>query len=82
MQLLSALGGGLWVIPVGLLLASIWSFYRGYRSSKSNSTLQNGFIGVKDNTGNVPIWETSGFIFGCGFLIASLGSFFWMLAEK
>jgi len=82
MQLLSALGGGLWIIPAGLLLASLWSFYRGYRSSKSNSTQDMGIGGIKDNTGNVPIWQTSGFVFGCGFLIASIGSYLWMMSEK
>ena len=82
MQLLSALGGGLWIIPVGLFLASLWSFYRGYQSSKSNSTTDRGAMGVEDNTGNVPIWKTSGFLFGCILLACSICSFLWMQSEK
>lgn len=37
MTLLSALGGGLWIIPLGLFLASVWSFYRGWMQWKSGS---------------------------------------------
>ena len=82
MNLLSAFGGGLFIIPLGLFLGSLWSFYRGYRSSKSNSTTQDGFRGVKNNTGNVPIWNTSGFVFGCILLAATIGTMLWMNAEK
>jgi len=79
MTLLSAFGGGLWIIPTITFLGSLWSFYRGYRSSKSNSSLTNIRV---DNTGNVPIYQTSGFVFGCILLAATIGIVLWMNSEK
>lgn len=69
MTLLSAFGGGLWIIPLGLLLASIWSAYRGYRSSKSNSTTQVPG-GIINNTGNVPFYKTGGGAFSIILFLA------------
>ena len=81
MQLLGVFGGGLWIIPVILFLAAGWSFYRGYRSSKSNSTITT-YQGVQDNTGNVPIYQTGGFVFGCIFIVALIAVIFLMAADK
>ena len=71
MTLLSAFGGGLWIIPLLLILASAWSAYRGYRSSKSNSTTQTR-SGTIDNTGNVSFLKTSGGVFSLIFLAAAI----------
>jgi len=68
-------------IPIGLLAAALWSFYRGYRSSKSNSTTQVPG-GIINNTGNVPFVKTSGAIFGFIFLAAAIASFAWMYSDR
>lgn len=81
MQLLGVFGGGLWVIPAILFLGAVWSFIRGYRSSKSNSTIET-YQGKQDNTGNVPIWQTSGFVYGCILVLALIAVIFLMVADK
>jgi len=83
MSLLSVFGGGLWFIPTALFLGAAWSFYRGYRSSKSNSTTQGG-VGqpTLDNTGNVPIWKTSGFLYGSILLVATIVVIIAMASDK
>ena len=60
MTLLSVFGGGLWIIPVGILLAIIWSTYRGIRSSKSGSGYNDQSRGGKwvDTPGNVKFYNT------------------------
>jgi amino acid permease len=71
--------GGLWLIPVLLLLASGWSFYRGYLSSRSNSTTSNPDTGeITDNTGNVPIYKTPQFIYGVVLFVISIIAFIWI----
>lgn len=79
--LLGAFSAGLWIIPVGLLIAAIWSAYRGIRSSQSNSTTQ-GPHGTIDNTGNVPYLRTGGGVFSIIFFLAAIASAIWMLVEK
>lgn len=81
MNLLSAFGGGLWIIPVGLLLAAAWSAYRGVRSSNSNSTTQIPG-GTLDNTGNVPYLKTGGGAFSIIFLLAAIVSFFLINSDR
>jgi len=83
---MSAFAGGLWIIPLGLFLASLWSFYRGIKQWRSGS---GGYINYKNG---VPRWvendERVGFFtigavwFGIGFLILAIGSAFWMWMEK
>jgi len=86
MQLLSALGGGLWIIPVGLFLASLWSFYRGYTQWKSGSKWWG-----KDASGRPKQFESDervsylsvgATVFGIILLACAIGSFIWMQAEK
>lgn len=81
MNLLSAFGGGLWIIPVGFLLAALYSAYRGYRSSKSNSTTQTPG-GTIDNTGNVSYLKTGGGLFSLIFLAAALVSFLLINSDR
>jgi hypothetical protein len=83
---MSAFAGGLWIIPVGLFLAAIWSFYRGIKQYQSGS---GGYVNDKNG---VPRWvesdEKVGFFtigavwFGIIFLAASIGSAIWMYLEK
>lgn len=77
----SMFAGGLWIIPLITFLGALWSFYRGYRSSKSNSTTQTP-SGTIDNTGNVPIYKTGGFLFGVILIIATVGILLLMNSEK
>lgn len=82
MTLLSVFGGGLWIIPVGLFLAAAWSAYRGYRSSKSNSTVQLPGGGYKDNTGNVPFLKTAGGKFSVALTIVLIIVIVLMVNDK
>ena len=83
MTLLSALGGGLFIIPLVLLLTSLWSFYRGYKQWKSGS---GGYVGNPprwvDNDEKVPYFSVGATIFGIILLAAAIGSFIWMQIEK
>lgn len=83
MYLLSALGGGLFIIPLLLLLAGLWSLYRGYKQWKSGS---GGYVG------NPPRWVESdekvglttigAFWFAVILIASAIGSFIWMQLEK
>lgn len=78
MNLLSAFGGGLWIIPVGLFLAAAWSAYRGYKSSKSNSTTQF----TKGDTGNVPFHKTSGGVMSIILTVIAIIVTIWMYNDR
>lgn len=78
MTLLSVFGGFLWVIPVGLLLAGLYSLSRAYRASKSGSKKQGGADG-----GNLPIYKTGApFWFGVVLVAAAVFAFISMLSDK
>lgn len=83
MYLLSALGGGLFIIPLGLFLASLWSFYRGYTQWKSGS---GGYEGNPskwvESDERVPYFSVGATVFGIILLACSIGSFVWMQLEK
>lgn len=83
MYLLSALGGGLWIIPLGLFLASMYSFYRGLQQWKSGSAGYEGFP-VKWTTDGkrVNFFTIGATVFGLIFLACAIGSFVWMQLEK
>lgn len=66
-----------WIIPFGLMLAGVWSIYRGYLSSKSNSTITYPDGRVEDNTGNVPLVKTPQFWIGLALL--ALGIISWII---
>lgn len=83
MQILSAFGGGLWIIPIGLFLAACWSAYRGYRSSKSGSHYQDQATGKwVDTPGNIPFVKTGGGLFSIIFLAAAVISALLMWADR
>ena len=52
MNLLGVFGGGLWIIPLILILGSAWFFYVGYRAWKSGTA---GWTWI----GNTPKWVES-----------------------
>lgn len=72
MNLLSAFGGGLWIIPVGLGLAAIYSATRAYRSMKSGST----------TGGSVGWFNTGGGWFAVILAAAAVGSFLLINSDK
>jgi hypothetical protein len=86
MTLLSALGGGLWIIPVGLFLASLWSFYRGYKQWKSGSKWwgkdERGVAKQFESDERVPYFSVGATIFGIILLVCAIGSYIWMQSEK
>lgn len=84
MTLLSAFGGGLWIIPVGLFLAGQYSLYKAIKASKSGSKYYNNTTGKWDyRDENVPLHSVGGtFWFAVALTVAAIGSFFWMLADK
>lgn len=81
MNLLSALGGGLFIIPLGLFLASVWSFYRGYTQWKSGSTWTTEDGKQHTSKEKVSFFSVGATIFGIIFLLAAIGSFIWMKLE-
>lgn len=77
--------GGLWVIPILLFLFALWSIYRGYKSSKSNSTTQVGSgtrgVRIDDNTGNVSIVHTPQFWIGVALIVFGVIAWIWIGAD-
>ena len=86
MYLLSALGGGLFVIPLGLLLASIFSFYKGVKQWKSGSTwdedLGMGKLVKHESDERVGFFSVGANVFGAILLVAAIVSFVIMLGDK
>jgi len=72
----------IWIIPVGLLLAAAYSAYRGLRSAHSGSTIPGPNGGIIESTQNVHFYETAGGLFFFGFLLAAIGTFYFMWREK
>lgn len=82
MNLLSAFGGGLWIIPVGLFLAAAWSAYRGYRSSKSGSTYQDKSGRQIESSDNVPFYKTGGGVFSIILTLALIVVIILMINDR
>jgi hypothetical protein len=82
MTLLSAFGGGLFIIPVGLFLAAIWSFYRGIKQWRSGSTWTTDDGVQHTSNKRVGFFTVGATIFGIIFLLAAIGSAIWMYSER
>ena len=86
MYLLSVLGGGLFIIPLGFLLASIFSFYKGVKQWQSGSTwdedLGMGKLVKHESDEKVAFFSIGANVFGLCFLIAAIVSFVVMLGDK
>lgn len=69
--------GGLWALPLLLLLAAVWSFARAVKASKSGSIVGGSTENplIKDGGGNVPVYQTAQFKFAIIFLIAAVAVF-------
>ena len=68
MYLLSALGGGLFIIPLGFLLGAIVCFYLGYAATEDKTIKK--------------VISSGGGVFGVILLLCAIGSTFWMYMEK
>jgi hypothetical protein len=83
MYLLSALGGGLWIIPTILFLGSAYSFYRAYIQWKSGSA---GYTGPnetwQESDERVNFFSIGATIFGITLLLATIGSIIIMYSER
>jgi len=75
---LSFLGGGLWFIPLATLLGALYSYYRGFKQSKSGSVDHNNV----ESDINVPFWKCTGTVYGYILTAATIGIYFLMLADK
>jgi hypothetical protein len=86
MTLLSAFGGGLWIIPLGLFLASVWSFYRAVKQWNSGSIWwgkdERGVAKQFTSDEKVGFFSIGATIFGVIFLVAAIGAVIWMNLEK
>lgn len=78
MTLLSIWADGLWLIPVLLFGAAIYSGYRAYKGSKSGS-----YVGRNSESSsiNVPFYKTTAFKFGVAFLVAAIVVVIWVSRE-
>jgi hypothetical protein len=79
--LLSVFGGGLWFIPLALTVSALYSFYRGYKQSKSGSLESIGGRPTPSNT-NVPFWKCPATIFGYIFTLATIAVIILMYQDK
>jgi hypothetical protein len=85
MNLLSAFAGGLWIIPLGLFLGSIWSFYRAIAQYRSGSGGYEKIGGVEkwvESEDKVPFFSIGAAWFGIILAAAAIGSIIWMNLEK
>jgi len=82
MTLLNVWAEGLWIVPLLPLIGFFIFMYRAWKASKSNSTIDMGYHGVKDNTGNVPIYKTGYFALAIGCLLGVIGIIIWVYLEK
>lgn len=87
MYLLSVFGGGLFLIPLGFLIASIVSFYKGYKQWTSGTTITNtprygGEVTTTDTKERMSWFSIGANWFGIIFLACSIVSFLVMQSDK
>jgi hypothetical protein len=69
-------------IPIGLFVGAAWSLYRGYKAHQSNSTTQLPNGQIINNTGNVPLWKTTQFIFAVALFVAGIVVLFMLHGDR
>lgn len=77
----------IYLIPIAFLLASLYSFYKGYKQWTSGSIVTHvprdgGPIIRKESDKRVSWFSIGANIFGLIFLALSIGSFIAMQAER
>ena len=75
---------GLWIIPIGLFLASGWSFYRAYKSHKSGSNPvdASGKILTDQDAGIIPIYKIPSFWYGVALLAFAIIAIIMVNSDK
>ncbi len=75
--------GGLWVLPLILLIPTILLLISGYKSSKSGSTVGTGIGQARrhDKDINVSIFKTWQFKFAVILFISAVGSLIWIASD-
>lgn len=79
--LLSALGGGLFLIPLLTLAGAVVFGYQAYKASKSGSTITDQF-GTKESDENVPLWNIGQFWFSVALVVATIVITIMMIGDK
>lgn len=82
MQVLSAFGGGLWIIPLLVIIGIVIWIISGIRSSKSGSQIQDLEKGTQYSKQNVPFIKTWQFKFAIGLLVIMAGIIYVMYRER
>lgn len=78
---MNAFGGGLWFIPLVVFLGALYSYYRGYKQSKSGSLEDGGGGSSVDSSVNVPFWKCPATIYGYILTVISIVIFFAIKAD-
>lgn len=75
--------GGLWIIPLGLLLACIRTLYRANKASKSGSVVGGSYSDpiIRDGGGNLPIYKTAQFKFAVILFVAFVVTLIWIAGD-
>jgi hypothetical protein len=77
------LAGGLWIIPLLILEAAVFSFIRGYKQSKSGSLEEGETSGsTRESNINVPFWKCTATIYGYIFTVALIVALIVMYNDK
>lgn len=83
MQLLSWLGGGLWIIPLITTIGTLWFGVLGYKSSKSGSGYNDQSTGKwVDTPGNIPFLKTGYGKFSVALGIATIVILILMFSDR
>lgn len=77
------LAGGLWIIPLLILGAAVFSFIRGYKQSKSGSLEEGETSGsTRESDINIPFWKCTSTIYGYIFTVALIVALIVMYNDK
>jgi hypothetical protein len=79
---MNAFGGGLWFIPLVIFLGALYSYYRGYKQSKSGSLEEGETSGsTKESDTNIPFYKCPATIYGYILTVISIVVFFAIKSE-
>lgn len=77
------LAGGLWIIPLLILGAAVFSFIRGYNQSRKGSLEEGEASGsTRESDINVPFWKCTATIYGYIFTVALIVALIVMYNDK
>jgi len=68
----------LYFIPIILIIGAAYSYYRGYKQSKSGSVDHNNI----ESDINIPFYKCSATYFGYILTAATIGFYIWQYFEK